>query len=40
VEARLRRKFRDRAFFRLSVLDEPPYLHLEPLPDVEEEANP
>ena len=40
MEARLRRKFRDRAFFRLRVLDEPPYLHLEPLPDVEEEADP
>jgi len=38
MEGRLRREFRDRAFFRLSVLDEPPYLHLESLPDVEDEA--
>ncbi len=38
MEERLRREFRDRAFFRLSVLGEPPYLHLEPLPDVEDEA--
>jgi len=38
MEGRLRRTFRDRAFFRLSVLDEPPYLQLEPLPDVREET--
>jgi len=35
----LRRKFPDRDFFRLEVLDEPPYLHLERLPDGEDEGS-
>ena len=38
MEAHLRRRFPDRAFFRLKVLDEPPFLHLEPLPGVEGET--